>query len=58
MLVIGSAAGVAFMGMEKVDFLWYLRKVLYQSYCRKILCHPFVSLLRCCLIKLKIGTES
>ncbi|KAG4398017.1 hypothetical protein GLYMA_10G261350v4 [Glycine max] len=26
-LVIGSAAGVAFMGMEKVDFIWYLRKV-------------------------------
>ncbi|XVE66789.1 hypothetical protein DITRI_Ditri08aG0107400 [Diplodiscus trichospermus] len=27
MLVIGSAAGVAYMGMEKVDFFWYLRKV-------------------------------
>ncbi|KAF3435464.1 hypothetical protein FNV43_RR22553 [Rhamnella rubrinervis] len=27
MLVIGSAAGVAFMGMEKVDFFWYMRKV-------------------------------
>ncbi|KAM1345396.1 hypothetical protein ACFX15_034137 [Malus domestica] len=27
MLVIGSAAGVAFMGMEKMDFFWYLRKV-------------------------------
>lgn len=26
-LVIGSAAGVALMGMEKVDFLWYCRKV-------------------------------
>ncbi|XP_052193040.1 sodium/proton antiporter 2 isoform X2 [Diospyros lotus] len=26
-LVIGSAAGVAFMGMEKVDFFWYFRKV-------------------------------
>ncbi|XP_057864174.2 sodium/proton antiporter 2 isoform X3 [Cryptomeria japonica] len=26
-LIIGSAAGVAFMGMEKVDFLWYLKKV-------------------------------
>lgn len=26
-LVIGSAAGVAFMGMEKVDFFWYLRKI-------------------------------
>ncbi|KAG1327147.1 putative Sodium/proton antiporter 1 [Cocos nucifera] len=27
MLIIGSAAGVAFMGMERVDFFWYLRKV-------------------------------
>lgn len=27
MLVIGSAAGVAFMGMEKVDFFWYFKKV-------------------------------
>lgn len=26
-LLIGSAAGVAFMGLEKVDFFWYLRKV-------------------------------
>ncbi|KAL2324233.1 hypothetical protein Fmac_023291 [Flemingia macrophylla] len=26
-LIIGSAAGVAFMGMEKVEFVWYLRKV-------------------------------
>jgi NhaD family Na+/H+ antiporter len=26
-LVIGSAAGVAFMGMEKVDFLWYVRRI-------------------------------
>lgn len=26
-LIIGSAAGVAFMGMIKVEFLWYLRKV-------------------------------
>ncbi|XAR59420.1 hypothetical protein NMG60_11015254 [Bertholletia excelsa] len=27
LLVIGSAAGVAYMGIEKVDFFWYLRKV-------------------------------
>ncbi|KAK6946068.1 Citrate transporter-like domain [Dillenia turbinata] len=27
MLVIGSAAGVAFMGMEKIEFFWYLRKI-------------------------------
>lgn len=26
-LIIGSAAGVAFMGMEHVDFLWYLRRI-------------------------------
>ncbi len=26
-LVIGSAAGVALMGLEKVDFIWYLKKV-------------------------------
>ena len=26
MLIIGSAAGVAFMGLEKVDFFWYIRK--------------------------------
>ena len=29
MLVIGSAAGVALMGMEKIDFFWYFRKVCY-----------------------------
>jgi Na+/H+ antiporter NhaD/arsenite permease-like protein len=26
-LVIGSAAGVAAMGMEKLDFFWYLKKI-------------------------------
>jgi Na+/H+ antiporter NhaD/arsenite permease-like protein len=26
-LVIGSAAGVALMGLEKVDFLWYAKKI-------------------------------
>lgn len=26
-LIIGSAAGVAVMGMEKISFLWYLRRV-------------------------------
>jgi Na+/H+ antiporter NhaD/arsenite permease-like protein len=25
-LIIGSAAGVAAMGIERIDFLWYLRK--------------------------------
>jgi len=27
LLIIGSAAGVAVMGMEKIDFIWYLRKM-------------------------------
>jgi Na+/H+ antiporter NhaD/arsenite permease-like protein len=26
-LVIGSAAGVAAMGMEKIDFIWYMKKI-------------------------------
>jgi Na+/H+ antiporter NhaD/arsenite permease-like protein len=26
-LIIGSAAGVAVMGLEKIDFVWYLRRV-------------------------------
>ncbi|MEO7264282.1 MAG: sodium:proton antiporter NhaD [Ferruginibacter sp.] len=26
-LIIGSAAGVAAMGMEKIDFLWYFKKI-------------------------------
>lgn len=27
MLIIGSAAGVAAMGMEKIDFIWYMKKI-------------------------------
>lgn len=26
-LIIGSAAGVAVMGMEKIDFIWYMKRV-------------------------------
>jgi Na+/H+ antiporter NhaD/arsenite permease-like protein len=26
-LIIGSAAGVAVMGMERIDFLWYMKKM-------------------------------
>jgi Na+/H+ antiporter NhaD/arsenite permease-like protein len=26
-LIIGSAAGVAVMGMEKIDFGWYLKRI-------------------------------
>jgi len=31
MLIIGSAAGVAAMGMERIDFIWYLRKVAWLA---------------------------
>ena len=31
MLIIGSAAGVAAMGMEKIDFMWYLRKIAWLA---------------------------
>ncbi|HZY80596.1 MAG TPA: sodium:proton antiporter NhaD [Cyclobacteriaceae bacterium] len=31
LLVIGSAAGVAVMGMEKLDFIWYLRKISFLA---------------------------
>jgi Na+/H+ antiporter NhaD/arsenite permease-like protein len=27
MLIIGSAAGVAAMGMEKIEFIWYLKRI-------------------------------
>ena len=30
-LVIGSASGVALMGLEKVDFLWYTKKVSFGA---------------------------
>ena len=29
MLIIGSAAGVAVMGLEKIDFMWYLRNITW-----------------------------
>ena len=29
MLIIGSAAGVVAMGMEKITFGWYLKKILW-----------------------------
>ena len=31
MLIIGSAAGVVAMGMEKIDFFWYLRKISFLA---------------------------
>ena len=30
-LIIGSAAGVVAMGMEKIDFFWYLRKISWLA---------------------------
>lgn len=30
-LIIGSAAGVVFMGMEKVNFFWYVRKISFPA---------------------------
>ncbi|EWM26670.1 Na+/H+ antiporter [Nannochloropsis gaditana] len=32
LLVIGSAAGVALMGLEKVDFLWYFKKITFAAF--------------------------
>lgn len=31
-LIIGSAAGVAAMGMEKVDFIWYLKRISFLAF--------------------------
>ncbi|MFD0834245.1 sodium:proton antiporter NhaD [Mariniflexile aquimaris] len=31
MLIIGSAAGVVAMGMEKIDFFWYLKKISWLA---------------------------
>ncbi|MFZ9847886.1 MAG: SLC13 family permease, partial [Flavobacteriales bacterium] len=30
-LLIGSAAGVAVMGLEKIDFIWYLKKISWLA---------------------------
>jgi Na+/H+ antiporter NhaD/arsenite permease-like protein len=31
MIIIGSAAGVAIMGIEKVNFFWYLKKISWLA---------------------------
>ncbi|MBR1517847.1 MAG: sodium:proton antiporter NhaD [Bacteroidales bacterium] len=31
LLIIGSAAGVAVMGIEKIDFIWYLKKISWLA---------------------------
>jgi len=30
-IIIGSAAGVAIMGIEKIEFMWYLRKIAWLA---------------------------
>jgi Na+/H+ antiporter NhaD/arsenite permease-like protein len=30
-LIIGSAAGVAVMGMEKIDFIWYTKRISFVA---------------------------
>ena len=32
MLIIGSAAGVAAMRLEKIDFIWYLKKITLLAF--------------------------
>lgn len=41
-LIIGSAAGVAVMGMEKIDFIWYMKRITLLAligYFAGILCY-------------------
>ncbi len=41
-LIIGSAAGVAVMGMEKIDFIWYMKRITILAligYFAGILCY-------------------
>jgi len=30
-IIIGSAAGVAVMGIQKIDFMWYLKKISWLA---------------------------
>ncbi|WP_291113788.1 sodium:proton antiporter NhaD [Flavobacterium sp. UBA6135] len=32
LLIIGSAAGVAAMGMERIDFIWYLKRITWLAF--------------------------
>jgi hypothetical protein len=32
MLIIGSAAGVVAMGMEKINFFWYFKKIAWLAF--------------------------
>lgn len=45
-LIIGSAAGVVFMGMEKVNFMWYMKRISLPAllgYLAGILVYVFLS---------------
>lgn len=49
MLIIGSAAGVAAMGMERIDFIWYFKKISWLAFVGFLagagvflLLHPFI----------------
>ena len=33
MLIIGSAAGVVVMGIERINFMWYLRHISFIALC-------------------------
>ena len=42
MLIIGSAAGVVVMGLEKITFVWYMKKITwiaFVGYLAGILCY-------------------
>lgn len=55
LLIIGSAAGVAVMGMEKIDFIWYLKHITPYALigylagagiyvlCEKLIFHPEIA---------------
>jgi Na+/H+ antiporter NhaD/arsenite permease-like protein len=30
-LIIGSAAGVAAMGIERIEFIWYMRRIAWLA---------------------------
>lgn len=45
MLIIGSAAGVAAMGMEKIDFIWYFKNISWLAFLGFIAgCLTFIAL--------------
>ena len=45
MLIIGSAAGVAAMGMERIDFIWYFKKITLVAFIGYIVgCAVYIAL--------------